>query len=121
LDKSKVPKMFGIDTNFIYLICLCIVEIFGDFTLERYTRTWNILDLASGSGWYVGVVFFLVKSLTGSNILYVNGMWDSMSCLTESICAYVFLGERFTDPFQYVGLGLTIVGIFLLKNKTLSG
>lgn len=107
----------AIDTNFLYLICLSLVEIFGDFTLEKYTRTWTLGDLATGSMWYVGVVFFLIKSLVGSNILYVNGMWDALSGLIESAAAFIFLNERFNNPLQYVGLGMTIIGIFLLKNK----
>lgn len=68
--------------------------------------------------WYVGVVFFLIKSLVGSNILYVNGMWDGISGLIESAAAFIFLKERFHHPLQYVGLAMTIIGIFLLKNKS---
>jgi len=35
--------------------------------------------------------------------------------LIESIAAYVVLGERFTDPNQYIGLGLIVSGLFFLK------
>ena len=42
-------------------------------------------------------------------------MWDAMSGLMESVAAYVFLGDRLETPNEYLGLGLTIVGIFLLK------
>jgi hypothetical protein len=109
--------MFGIDWNFVYLVCLSLVEIFGDFALERYAHSWNVADLAKGSVWYMGVVFFLVKSLVGSNILYVNGMWDAISGLIESVAAFVFLGERFEHPHQYLGLLMAISGIFLLKSS----
>ena len=104
------------NTQLIYLILLAVVEIFGDFSLEKYTKTWSLVDLGKGIGFYGGVVFFLIKSLIGSNILYVNGMWDGVSCLLESSAAYVFLGQRFKEPCQYLGLGLIITGIFLIKN-----
>jgi hypothetical protein len=45
----------------------------------------------------------------------VNGAWDCMSAAIESLAAYIFLGERFNNYLQYVGLCSIIFGIFLLK------
>lgn len=106
-----------INTQFLYLICLSVVEIFGDFSLEKFTRSWELIDLGKGIGFYGGVIFFLIKSLIGSNILYVNGMWDGLSGLIESLAAFWFLGERFESFTQYIGLFMIIIGIVLLKNK----
>jgi multidrug transporter EmrE-like cation transporter len=106
-----------IDTQLFYLIVLCLVEILGDFSLEKYTKTWAIEDLSKGIFYYIAVVFFLIKSLVGSNILYVNGMWDGISGLIESMAAYFYLGERLDTTYQYFGLGFIIVGIILLKKK----
>jgi multidrug transporter EmrE-like cation transporter len=61
------------------------------------------------------VMCFLIISLQGSTILMVNGGWDGVSVLIESIAAYIFLGERFHNYLQYVGLCIIIIGIFLLK------
>lgn len=112
-----LKKILHIDNQLIYLILLCIVEIFGDFSLQKYVDTNNFIDLSQGIGWYGAVVFFLIKSLRGSNILYVNGMWDGISGLLESLAAYFYLGQRFENPLQYIGLGFIIIGIVLLKNK----
>jgi multidrug transporter EmrE-like cation transporter len=38
-----------------------------------------------------------------------------MSGILESAAAYIVLGDRLEKPIQYVGLVLTVVGIFLLK------
>lgn len=46
------------NTQLIYLILLAVVEIFGDFSLEKYTKTWSLIDLGKGIGFYGGVVFF---------------------------------------------------------------
>lgn len=109
-----LQNLLNIDKKIITLILLCIVEIFGDFSFEKYTKTNSFTDLMQGIGWYGGVIFFLIKSLRGSSILYVNGMWDGMSGLIESIAAYFFLGQRFESPLQYFGLGFIIMGMFLI-------
>lgn len=98
-----------------YLIFLSLAEIFGDFTLEKYANTEQLPFLGYGIVGYISVVYFLIKSLKGSTILYVNGMWDGISALIESIAAMVILKERFRNPKQYIGLILIIVGIFFLK------
>ena len=61
------------------------------------------------------MIFFLIMSLKGSNVIMVNAAWDGVSALIESIAAYVVMGERFTDPNQYIGLGLIVSGLFFLK------
>jgi multidrug transporter EmrE-like cation transporter len=57
----------------------------------------------------------LVINLQGSTLLLVNGAWDGISCLIESVYVYLFLGERFDDWTQYLGLVFIIIGISLLK------
>ena len=99
----------------IYLILLAIVEIFGDFSLEKYANTGKLSLLGYGSLAYVGVVYFLIKSLQGSTILYVNIMWDGISSLIETLAAMIILKQRFSHPYQYVGLILTVIGMYLLK------
>lgn len=103
--------------NIGYIISLAIIEIMGDFALEKYANTGDLYSGFVGCVGYMGVVYFLVKSLEGSSILYVNGMWDGFSSLFESLAAFVLLGERFARWEQYLGLALTIVGVVLLKTK----
>jgi multidrug transporter EmrE-like cation transporter len=98
-----------------YLVLLSIVEIFGDFALEAYANHGVILGLFWGIIGYIGVVYFLIKSLAGSTVLYVNGMWDGISALLESIAAFIILGERLNSSKQYLGLFLIIIGLFFLK------
>ena len=98
------------------IIALSIVEIYGDFSLKFYAQSGKMSDLGQGILGYIGVVYFLIRSLkSNGTVLYVNGMWDGISGLIESIAAFVLLGERLEKTSQYVGLVLTIVGIVLLK------
>jgi multidrug transporter EmrE-like cation transporter len=111
--------------NFLYLILLAVVEIAGDFSLEKYAnnydKEYNINFLILGCISYIGVIYFLIKSLEGSTILFVNGMWDGLSGIIESAAAMIFLGERYKNYEQYIGLSLIIIGLFFLKNNSDKG
>ena len=94
---------------------LATVEIYGDFNLRWFVQTNNVSFLYRGIVGYIGVVFFLIQSLRYGNVLYVNGLWDGMSGLIESLAAYYFLGDRLKNSQQYVGLIMTIAGVALMK------
>jgi multidrug transporter EmrE-like cation transporter len=97
------------------IILLSIVEIFGDFKLKNFARYKQSSDLFSGIFGYVGVVYFLIKSLEQNNILYVNGIWDGVSTIIESLAAYYILGERLDNNYQYLGLVLIIFGLIIFN------
>jgi multidrug transporter EmrE-like cation transporter len=97
------------------LIGLSAIEIVGDFALKRFANEGGIHFLGLGVLGYVGVVSMLVVSLQGSSILMVNGGWDAISTLMESLAAYIFLGERYDSYQQYIGLIFIIMGLYLLK------
>ena len=99
----------------IIIILLCIAEIYGDFALRFYAQTNNVNYLAQGILGYTGVVYFLIQALRLKNVLYVNGLWDGVSGVLESIAAYYILGDRLEKPLEYVGLLLIILGIALMK------
>ena len=44
-------------------------------------------------------------------------MWDGISGLIENVAAYIFLGQRLDTNYQYIGLGMIIIGIVLLKKN----
>lgn len=100
-----------------YLILLSFAEIIGDFAYANYANTGLLSSFGIGTFGYIGVIYYLIKSLKGSTILYVNGMWDGISALLESIAAFIFLGERFKKLEQYIGIGMIILGLLLLKSK----
>jgi multidrug transporter EmrE-like cation transporter len=47
-------------------------------------------------------------------------MWDGVSALLESVAAYLILGEKLNKPYQYIGLGVIILGIFILHSGGIS-
>jgi multidrug transporter EmrE-like cation transporter len=94
---------------------LIITEIIGDFGFQTFANKGGITPFFVGIGGYIGVVYFLIRSLQGSQILLVNAVWDGLSALIESIAAMVILGEYFEDPWKYVGIVLIILGLFFLK------
>jgi multidrug transporter EmrE-like cation transporter len=97
------------------IVALSAVEVIGDVGFKEYANKGGIVNLAQGIIGYIGVMALLVISLQGSTLLLVNGAWDGISCLIESIYVYLFLGERFDDFSQYIGLVFIVIGISLLK------
>lgn len=97
------------------LMVLSLVEVIGDFGFERYADHKTLGGFIQGTAGYIGVVYYLIKSLEGGNVMYVNGMWDGISGLLETIAAYVILGERLTSWVQYLGLLLIAFGLVCLK------
>jgi multidrug transporter EmrE-like cation transporter len=97
------------------LIPLSLTEIIGDFGFKEFANKGGIQPFLTGCIGYVGVIYYLIRSLQGSTVLVVNGAWDGMSALIESIAAYVFLGERLDSVYELLGLSLIILGLFFLK------
>ena len=93
----------------------CVAEIFGDFKFKDYARLGGWENFAQGLLGYAGVILFLIRSLRVGNVIYVNGMWDGVSAVLETLAAYFILGERLNTTWQYVGLALLIVGLFLVR------
>lgn len=98
---------------------LATVEVVGDFALKSYANDKGGLPmLGVGILGYIGVVVMLIVSLQDSTVLLVNGAWDGMSAIIESLAAMIFLGERFDNYLQYFGLVFIVIGLFLLKIPT---
>lgn len=93
----------------------CIAEIIGDFGFKDFARKNTIQGFSQGIFGYVGVIYFLIASLRQGNVLWVNGMWDGISGILESLAAFLILGERFHHWYQYAGLILISAGIFLMR------
>jgi len=97
------------------VVLLSASEIIGDFGYKDFARSGGSKAFAQGTIGYVGIVYFLIRSLRVGNVLYVNGMWDGVSAILETIAAYFLLGERLNTKTQYLGLVVIIAGIFMLR------
>jgi len=103
------------DYSLLVITLLSVVEIYGDFSLRFYAQTNKVEFLIQGIAGYIGVVYFLIEALRGNNVLYVNGLWDGVSGIIESLAAYFILGDRLNKSSEYIGLLFIIAGIILMK------
>jgi len=94
---------------------LVVAEIIGDFGYKKFAENGSVQNFAVGTVGCVGVIYALIRSLQGSQVLLVNAAWDGLSALVESIAAIIVLGEGFDDPWKYMGIVFIILGLFLLK------
>lgn len=102
------------------LIPLIFTEIVGDFGYKEFANKGGIQNFAIGTAGYIGVVYYLIRSLQGSQILLVNAAWDGLSALIETIAAIIVLGEKFDDPWKYFGIFLIVLGLFFLRMPVVS-
>ena len=101
--------------SYLDIGALCLTEIIGDFGYKEFANKGGLQNFAVGSMGYVGVIYFLIRSLQGSQVLLVNAVWDGLSALIESVAAIIILGEKFNDPWKYFGIFLIVLGLFFLK------
>lgn len=101
--------------SYLDIAALCLTEIVGDFGYKEFANKGGIQNFAIGTTGYIGLIYFLIRSLQGSQVLLVNAAWDGLSALLESIAAIVILGERFNDPWKYFGILLIVIGLLFLK------
>ena len=101
--------------SYVDLGALILTEIVGDFGYKEFADKGGIKNFFVGTTGYIGVIYFLIRSLQGSQVLLVNAAWDGLSALLESIAAMIILGERFNDPWKYLGILFIIIGLFFLK------
>jgi len=104
----------------LIIALLSVAEVFGDTQLKFFARSGQQKYLAGGLVGYAGVIYFLIKALKSGNVMYVNGMWDGISAIVETVAVYFLLGERLNTSGQYAGLGLIIAGIFMLAQGGIS-
>jgi multidrug transporter EmrE-like cation transporter len=97
------------------VIAATFAEIMGDFGFKEFARQGTAKGFIQGSVGYVGVIFFLIQSLKTGNILFVNGMWDGISGILETLAAYFILGERFVNPMQWVAVVIISLGLVMLR------
>jgi multidrug transporter EmrE-like cation transporter len=101
--------------SYLDIGALCLTEIVGDFGYKEFANKGGIQNFAIGTTGYISLIYFLIRSLQGSQILLVNAAWDGLSALVESIAAIVILGEKFNDPYKYLGIIFIVLGLFFLK------
>ena len=99
---------------------MSLTEIIGDFGFKNVARVGGVGNWAAGLTGYAGVIFYLIKTLKVGNVTYVNGMWDGVSAILETAVAFFIFGERLNSVNQYLGLGLIIAGLFILKSGGIS-
>ena len=95
---------------------MSLTEIIGDFGFKAFARTGGMAAFAQGSIGYMGIIYFLIRSLRVGNVLYTNAAWDGVSAILESLVAFLLFKERLNTPIQYMGVFFIIAGLFALKS-----
>lgn len=100
---------------YFLLLIGSLLEFSGDSSLKFFARTSNIYYGILGLFSYISMTWVLVILLKISNVMYTNVLWEGLGLILESSLAYILLGERLTNIYQYSGLFLVISGMSLLN------
>lgn len=103
-------------SNVVGLIAIAsLVEFFGDTNFKAYARGGKWQNLVTGFAVYAVMICFIVKALSRTNLLHTNALWDGISALISVPLAYFLLHETLSNPIQYCGLTMVIMGMFGLS------
>ena len=97
--------------TFLNVCLMSITEIFGNRSIQNYAQTKKYKDLLLGILGYIGVIFFLTRSFSHGNMLWVSTMWEGMILILGTAFAYFYIGERFHHPVQYLGIVLGLMAM----------
>jgi len=97
------------------VVCMSVAEIFGNRSIQNYAQSRKMRDLILGLLGYIVVIYFLYRSFSNKNMMWVSAMWQGMIIVLGSAFAYFYIGERFTHPLQYFGVLLGLLAMFCVS------
>lgn len=102
---------------YYYLLLLTgsLLEYIGDSNLKFFARNEGNIFGFIGLTSYITMTFVLVKVLQISNVMYSNVLWEGLGLILETSLAMFLLKETMSNIYQYIGLFLVIIGMFLLN------
>lgn len=100
---------------YLFLILGSLLEYTGDSNLKFYARNQGNIYGFIGLICYMLMSGVLVQVLKISNVMYSNVLWEGLGLILETSLAFFLLHETLTNGFQYLGLFLIIIGMFLLN------
>ncbi len=90
-------------------------EIFANMHIQKFASNKVLRNLIFGILGYMIVLYFLIKSFSHGNMLWVTTMWEGMIIILSASFAYFYLGERFVHSLQYWGIVLAMAAMFCVQ------
>ena len=101
---------------FIFVIVIAsLLEYIGDSNFKFYARNTHNKNMIYGVIAYILMIYILIHILRYSNVMYMNLNWDAVSIVLETLLAYLLLGEKLDNRYQFAGFIFIFLGIVLLN------
>lgn len=98
----------------INVLCMTGGELFANVNLKHFTQGKGHHHLLAGLVGYAIVIYFLIKSLGGSSLLWTSAMWEGCITIFGALIAVFMLGEGFESPIQWFGIFLAVLSMVLV-------
>jgi multidrug transporter EmrE-like cation transporter len=102
-------------TNTNYITALTAISTVSDFSLKGYALGNNNYGAVVGTAGYIAIAQIMMRASASEGVAYVNNMWNAGTSIVETAVG-LYMGEKLSNV-QLVGIGLIIVGAYLLRNK----
>lgn len=90
--------------SFMYVLAMTAAELIGNAHLKWFADEGKHHNLMFGILAWMAVLFFLIKTLASSSMMWTCIMWEAMIVIGGAITAWLFFGEKFTHWIQWLGL-----------------
>ena len=98
--------------KWVQIWIITMTELIGDINLKIFATTNVFFHFYAGIFLYIILALELAVGFQTLGIGWLNGAWDGTSTVVSVLAGRV-MGEQLTSQ-QYLGLGLIIVGLYLL-------
>ena len=101
-------------SNWIFLILAIFCEVIGTSFLkstEGFTKFWPSVIVLAG---YCAAFYFLSLTLDSIPLGVVYAIWSGVGIAAIAIISVIFLDQKL-DSATYIGIGLIIAGVVVLR------
>jgi multidrug transporter EmrE-like cation transporter len=94
--------------TFINVLAMTLCELFGNAHLKWFAENGKHHHLGAGIIAWIVVLFFLIRSLRDTSLLWTCIMWEAAIVIGGAIVAFVFFGEKLNHWIQWLGVAFAL-------------
>ena len=99
------------------VLFMTLAELFGNTHLKWFSSEGRHHNLVFGLLAYCLVIYFLIRTLSCSTMMWTCIMWESMILVGGAITAYFIFGEKPEHWIQWLGFLMALGAVLCINYK----